>query len=216
MLNRAFKKFTAGQARITRYYFIAQPLDVRLPVPRRLHSVFDARMISEEESAGVPFPRPSSVIRSRYKQGSLCLGVFKDEELAGYIWLVVGAYDEDDVRCRYVPYPTGVACWDYDLYVAEKFRNSAVYSMIWTSAIAVLTKSGVRWSLSRVSGSNPKSLAAHLRMGAVRIGTAFFLQFGATQITLSSTSPYLHLSRDPDRRPSFALRPPRERQKRTA
>ncbi len=118
-----------------------------------------------------------------------------------------GPYQEDEVRCRYVPLTEGRSSWDFDVYVDPQHRNRIVFLKLWDEANSFLAARDIRWSLSRISAFNKASIASHTRMGAKRIGTAVFLSIGSLQIFAATVPPYVGLSRRPDSFPTFALDP---------
>jgi len=71
--------------------------------------------------------RSSSLIR----QGAICLGAFKNDELLGYAWILLGTYEEDEVRCFFVPMPEGESAWDFDIYLDPKYRIGFAFPRLW-------------------------------------------------------------------------------------
>lgn len=208
LINRLSARFLRGFLRISRYQFLAMPTDAAIPSPRRLGKDLETRCLSSTEVAGLGLSRPASVIGSRIEQGSRCLGAFNNEQFLGFIWLQSSSYLEDEVRCRYI-LPTSEECaWDYDLYIDPAFRKSAAFLILWKDALNYLSEAGKKWSLSRVSVFAPESLRAHLRMGAIRAGSAFFLSVSRLQLMAASLPPYIHFSWRSDQAPNLILRLP--------
>ena len=208
LINRLSARFLRGFLRLSRYQFLAMPTDAAIPSPRRLGKDVETRCLASTEVADLGLARPAEVIRSRFEQGSTCLGAFKKEQFLGFIWLQSSSYLEDEVRCRYILPASGECAWDYDLYIDPEFRKSAAFLKLWKDALDCLSKAGKKWSLSRVSVFAPESLRAHLRMGAIRAGNAFFLSVFGLQIMVASLPPYFHFSWRSDRAPNLILRLP--------
>lgn len=206
LINRLSARLLRGVFRVTRYQFLAMPTNATIPSPRRLGKDILTRYLTPREIESLGPPRPAEVLRSRLEQGSWCLGAFKNEQLLGFIWLQYSDYLEDEVRCRYVLPASGDCAWDYDLYIDPNFRNSAAFLKLWKDALAVLDESGKKWSLSRVSVFAPHSLRAHLRMGAIQIGSACFVSIFGLQIMAAGLPPYFHVSWRPNQVPKLILR----------
>ncbi|MCC6198362.1 MAG: GNAT family N-acetyltransferase, partial [Burkholderiales bacterium] len=145
--------------------------------------------------------RPAEVIAARFAQGARCLAAAKQGRLAGFLWFVVGPYEEDEVRARFVPEPAGAASWDFDVMVLPQYRMGRLFSYLWTRANAELAKAGVRHTMSRISAFNAGSLASHQRLGATIAGSALFVCAGRLQVMRSSLRPHWHVSWRPDQRP---------------
>jgi hypothetical protein len=191
--------------RLHKYYFIAQPVPTERLLSGRRGAGIEVREVPQSDPLVKTFPRPAWVIPYRYGQGAVCLAAFRDGKCAGFLWMLLGPYREDEVRCRYVPLPPGSAAWDFDLYVYPEHRNSLVFMRLWDEANRYLAARGVRWSLSRISAFNPGSLSAHARLGARRIGSAVFLSIGRLQICAASVPTRFSISKTMV--PSFALDP---------
>jgi hypothetical protein len=104
-----------------------------------------------------------------------------------------------------VCFGAGRASWDFDVYLRPDQRLGPGFARLWDTANAYLRERGVRWSVSRISAFNPRSLAAHARLGTRRIGSAIFLCLGRLQVALSSIPPHIHFSHGPSRVPVFRL-----------
>jgi hypothetical protein len=148
------------------------------------------------------------VIARRFAEGAVCFVARSGERFAGFIWLQLSPYEEDEVRCRYVPTPGATTAWDYDVYVVPEFRMSRAFLRLWDAANAHLRQNGVAWTLSRISMFNPSSLGAHARLGVRPTGTAVFVRFGAVELAFFSMAPYVHFSRTMAKRPVVTLRAP--------
>ena len=147
----------------------------------------------------------SDVLRFRFDQDAVCFGAFREGTIVGCLWLCLGGYHEDEVRCRYDLRPEGKAAWDFDVYVIPEARGGFAFMRLWDEANAYLRKLGVGWSLSRISAFNPGSLAVHGNLGACRIGSALFFRTGDLQLGFYSFKPYFNFTGSPDRIPRLVL-----------
>ena len=55
-------------------------------------------------------------------------------QFAGFLWLQIPRYVEDEVRCVYEMEPAGAAAWDYDVYVEPDFRFGKAFVRLWDAA----------------------------------------------------------------------------------
>ena len=205
LLHRLLARVSGGRARLHRYYFMAQPVATKPWLPGRRGASIEVREVTPSDALVRDFPRPAWAAPFRFEQGAVCLAALSNGACVGFLWMRLGPYREDEVRCRYVPQPEGEAAWDFDLYIHPAHRKGLVFLRLWDEANRYLAARGVRWSLSRVSAFSPGSLNSHARMGAYRLGSALFLCAGPLQICASSVRPRLSVSRHPDAVPSFTL-----------
>lgn len=208
LCGRVLQRLSGGRAFIQRYFLVVQPVDVPIRLPQRLGARFRVRLVDSQDPEVRAFPRPAEVIAARYAQGSTCLALFRDETLAGFIWLCPGPYEEDEVRCTFAPAPVRQVAWDYDLYILPEHRNSVAFMKLWSAAMEHLRGQGVAWSASRISAFAPASIAAHDRLGAVRVGQAFFLVVFGLQLMVATLPPFLHLSASRGSGPMLKVRAP--------
>jgi GNAT superfamily N-acetyltransferase len=195
LLGRAMVKVSGGRWTLHRYHFVAQYIgDAPLSAERGLD--IDIRLVSPHEADPGDYPRPAAVVRERYAQGAQSLAAWRNGRLAGFLWLILDAYQEDEVRVRY-RLASSRASWDFDVWVRPEERLGWVFRRLWEAARRHLRQRGVRWSCSRISAFNPASLRAHAQIGTVRLGDALFICCGRWQWMISSLAPYVHLSRDP-------------------
>lgn len=205
VLNRFLVTVSRGNIHLYRYHLIAQPV-VKIPLlPAGRGKKIEVRLIHEQDDIIRQFPRPATAIGERFRQGAQCLAAFKEEQFIGFLWLLLGSYQEDEVRARYIPLPIGQTAWDFDVYVAPAFRLGLTFPRLWDEANRFLSKNNILWSCSRISAFNTGSLGAHARLGTVSLGSAIFFYAGRWQITLASISPYFHLSSHPGSFPEFRL-----------
>jgi hypothetical protein len=206
-LARLFAVVFGNRVGIHKYYFVAQPVAERRWLPPHRGQSFEIRQVAEFDDVVGQFPRPEWVAPYRFDQGAVCLAAMKSGTLVGFLWLTLGPYREDEVRCRYVPMPLGKSAWDFDVHVDPEYRNGIVFLKLWDEANRFLTAHRIQWSLSRISAFNSGSILSHARMAAQRIGAATFLSIGSWQIAASTVHPYLHLSTHPGSLPTYALNP---------
>jgi GNAT superfamily N-acetyltransferase len=208
LCDRVLQRLSGGRAFIQRYYLMAQPVKMPMRLPQRLGANFRVRRIAGEDPEAQAFPRPPAVIAARYAQGSTCLALYDNDELAGFIWLCPGPYLEDEVRCTFMPVPAGQVAWDYDLYILPEYRNGVAFMKLWSAAMEHLQSQGVAWSASRISAFAPASIAVHKRLGAVRVGQAFFFVFFGLQLMVATLPPFVHLSASRRSSPALNVRAP--------
>ncbi len=205
LLDRFLSTFSGGRFRLYRYYFVAQPVAGSALLPPGRGKKIEIRLIHEQDEIIRQFPRPLSVIESRFRQGARCLAASKEHRFIGFLWLQPGnrPYQEDEVRARYIPLPADRTSWDFDVYVAPEFRLGLTFPKLWEEANRMLSETGVLWSCSRISALNSGSLAAHAHFGIRPLGSAIFFCAGSWQITLAPMPPYFHLSTHSDSFPEF-------------
>lgn len=203
LVGRALSRLTGGRTRIVRYRFVAQP------VPRQTQPLPAGSTLIQEIDATHPmvslFPRPPAVIRRRFELGHRCFLATSKGVFAGFLWLAHQAYEEDEVRSRFILTTPGQCAWDFDVYVEPRFRLGRMFSRLWQAANHALRSEGFEWSLSRISTFNAESLAAHHRLGAQSLGSATYLCIGPLQLSLVPTAPYFHVSLTPASRPRIKL-----------
>ena len=206
-LSRAVSLLTFGRCRIIRYHFVAQPVPPQTGLGIRPSPNSFVGFIKASDSLVASFPRPTSVIENRFKNGNICLVAKSGEKFAGFIWLAKGQYEEDEVRCCYQLLHPGQSVWDFDVYVEPEFRYGRTLARLWDSANSFLAEDGVLWSFSRISASNSESLRAHSRLDIQRLFTATFFCLGKFQMTIVGVNPFIHISLSNDCRPTLGLKP---------
>ncbi|WP_432377866.1 hypothetical protein [Duganella sp. P38] len=192
-LARVLARTSGGRCSLYRYIFVAQYVSDTPITPLR---GADIHITSPGAGDLLPkdYPRPAEVVRDRYAQGSRTLSAWRNGRLAGFIWLIQHAYQEDEVRVRYL-LVSPHASWDYDVWVRPEERLGWVFRRLWESARHHLRQRDIRWTCSRISAFNAGSLRAHAQIGVVRLGHALFLRCGGWQWMVASMRPYVHLSR---------------------
>jgi hypothetical protein len=206
LAKRALEAITRGYAHLYVYYLVAQPVSVSAILPPDRGRSIQVREIGVAECLTLSVERPRSVFEDRFRQGARCLVATKDDRFLGFLWFLTLPYEEDEVRCRFVPEPEGRASWDFDVFVEPSARLSLAFARLWDEANRILSSRGVAWSISRISAFNPGSLASHRRLGLKRVGTAVFLIIGPMQFTLCSLRPYVHMAWLRSQRPTIRVR----------
>jgi hypothetical protein len=204
--SRLVDALFGGRVRIVKYYFMAQPISVPDEMAGQGTGSFAIGWADASSPLFSQIERPPAVIASRFVQGARCLAATAaGAQLAGFLWFVIGPYDEDEVRARFVPIPDGVTAWDFDVSIMPRFRMGRLFSYLWRRASKELAGCGVRQTLSRVSAFNAASIASHRRLGGRIVGRAVFVCVGRWQLMTASVAPKWHLSWRDDQRPVIAI-----------
>lgn len=194
-LHKVVSQLPGSRSGVFSYGFYCQPLQAGEGV--------DALQPVQPTHAPVSeFPRPQEIIQQRFAQEHLCFVVDVKDNFAGYAWFAEKAMLEDEVDCTYVLAAADMV-WDYDVFVAPKYRIGRAFSRLWGGSAAYLTEQGYRRTLSRISRFNPDSLRAHARLGAERVGSAVFCRAFGVQLMFAAQAPYLSLTRSGGTRLEF-------------
>ena len=188
------------------YELMAQPIQSTDCVPASLKKDLEVREIVRGDPSLGSMPVTEEVLAYRFKQRTVCLGAFHKGRFVAYMWLCFGPYEEDEVRCRFVPIPEAESVWDFDFYVFPADRFGLGFASLWDAANAFLRNRGVRFSFSRVSRFNLASRKTHQHFGWKRLGRAFFLKAKRLQLMVATISPYVHIAVNNSSRPTFELR----------
>lgn len=191
--------------KLTAYRFAYQPIPDQRSVAPAVGVEF--RWLTAFEPALMVEDRKEAIVRARFERRDRCLAAYKAGELVAFIWIANTHYPEDDARCDYRLEATELV-WDYDVYVAPKYRVTRLFAQLWDEANQSLFQDGARWSVSRISAFNAASLRSHQKRGARLTGSAYFIMLGRLQLVLASQSPRIHLSLAG--RPEFRFEVPRE------
>jgi len=208
LCHRIATRLSGGHARLVAYALCAQPIGAgRLAAMRE-----DAHTLVATVAAADPicasFPRPAKVVRQRFGDDARCYVARVKGSFGGHIWISRDRHAEDEVRCQYILAAPECSAWDFDVYVEPRLRLGRTLARLWWHVDQALAAEGVRWSFSRISLFNSGSLGAHQRLGAVRLGTAVFLELGPAQLTLLSVAPFVHASWGNSPGPHIRLAPP--------
>jgi len=203
-LSRALSALFGHHVRIVKYYFAAQP--VAGAEGAGASGSFALQWAERDSPLFSQVERPPQVIAARFALGARCLAAtVNGSELAGFLWFVIGPYDEDEVRARFIPSPAGRASWDFDVTVMPRFRMGRLFSYLWRRASGELAGQGVTHSLSRISAFNPVSLKSHQRLGARIVGKATFVCIGKWEMMRASMPPRWHVSWRESQRPTLQI-----------
>lgn len=184
-----------GRCGLHVYEFLEQPITDKPLLPARLARDITFREIGPTDSEVQRMPARPEVKQARYTHGSRCLGVWRRDDLLGYLWFSEREHDEDEVRCRYLlPAPRvggePDTIFDFDLYLFPEHRMGIGFVALWHAASAYLRARGVGSSYSRMTRFNLASRRAHLRLGSRVAGRAVFLCLGRFEAMLSTLRPY--------------------------
>jgi hypothetical protein len=187
------------------YRLVAQPVASHPLLPPARGRTIEIRQMERGDPAFSGLPLTQTVLDYRFGQGTVCLGAFKGGAVIGCLWLCLGPYLEDEVRCRFVPH---AASWDFAVYLRPEHRVGFGFARLWDEANAYLRARGLNWSISRIDVLNAKSLAAHDKLGTRTLGTAIFMRLGPLQMMLTNLAPFIGLSWSAASAPTLHLHAP--------
>ncbi|MFM2089410.1 MAG: hypothetical protein RLZZ237_4279, partial [Pseudomonadota bacterium] len=144
-LARLLQRVPGQRCALHRYQFVAQAVALGTLCGGRGKSVVVTPCVDIETlpPASQRPPRPPATLQARFRQGARCLLAHSSQApLAGWLWMVPGACQEDEVRARYV-LPSPQASWDLDVWVQPELRGGLVFARLWEEANAVLHAQGV-------------------------------------------------------------------------
>lgn len=193
---------------IYRYYIVAQPVPDKDLLPARRGKSILVRELKPGDPAFSALPLDDDVLAFRFAQNVICLGAFQDERVIGCLWMCFDAFEEDEVRCIFRLDPASSTSWDFDVYLHPDARLGFAFLRLWDEANAILRARGISWSLSRISGFNPGSMASHSRMGATRVGGLIALKGPKRQLVFSRYAPRFSFRRLDKPLPEYAVSPP--------
>jgi hypothetical protein len=176
------------------YELMVQPISGRPLLPERFTRGITIREIHEGDPEVGLMPARPNIKDSRFRQGAICLGAYRQEELIGYLWLCFDRYEEDEVRCTYVLEPPGHAVFDFDLYVFPKHRMGLAFAGIWNGVNEYLSRRGIRFTFSRLTRFNLPSRKAHAHLGWKKVASAIFVQAWRAEVMFATIPPYVNLS----------------------
>lgn len=191
--HRLLQKVSGGRAGFFSYVVVAQPVGTSRGPSLRTDPRTRVGVIAAGDPLIAAFPRPASVNKARFEAGSRCHVVTVDGVFAGHIWIAERAFDEDEVRCRFVLPCQPLCCWDFDVYVSPQYRAGRTMARLWQAVDADLSRRGHAWTLSRIARGNRASLLAHERLGALPLATVNFLVLGPLQVMYGSCRPWVHI-----------------------
>lgn len=189
-IDRVLGGASGGRCRLFVYDLMVQPIGAKpLLAPNRLKNLHFAE-IPQGHPDVERMPARADIKALRFEQGAKCIGAYRNDKLIGFVWLCFDAYREDEVRCTYRLAQPQCSVFDFDLYVFPEYRMGTAFIAVWHGANAYLSERGIRWTFSRVTRFNLASRRSHLRLGAVRRGTAVFLKLGPLEIMGSTVAPW--------------------------
>lgn len=194
LFSEGMRRLSGNRIRLIKYYLVVQPIQESLSLSSHLGRSVIISDVTLDNPLLELIAHPRKVLDFRYGQGAHCLLAIKGEALAGYLWYVKGPYQEDEVRCCFVPEPVGQSVWDFDVFVSPGFRLGPSFMRLWQKTFQVLYAEGYRYSCSRISAFNPTSLFAHRRLGATVVGSSLFFCIGGWQFMFANPGPRWHLS----------------------
>jgi len=183
--NRILNSLHLKQLAIYKYYITKQSVVSSHLLPLDKGKNIEVVEICRSDPVFLQFGRPLEVIQARFNQGGHCYGAFRKGEIAGYLWLNFGKYQEDEVRCTYVLSPFNKAAWDYDVYVFPKHRFSFTFPRLWEYANEAMLERGIENTYSGIAYCNVASINSHQKLGSRVIGSIYFLRFFQMQWSLS-------------------------------
>lgn len=192
--SRLLQSATRGKIQLRAYWLAAQSVPPRPKQAKDASSASCTYVATQPDDVLEQANRPLQVLTSRFRQGASCVVRKTHASLVGFVWLCPSPYHEDEVNCVYTWLPEDKARWDFDVYIAPRYRMTRAFARIWNDAQAHLAASGVEWTLSRIDAFNSISMASHRRLGARKLGWAWFLTIGHIQLSLLSMRPYLHFT----------------------
>jgi hypothetical protein len=187
------------------YELMAQPVAEEPLLPPKLKKDLEIREIKRGDPVVNNMELSQTVLDFRFNQPTVCLGAFQNGKLIGSMWLCLGPYEEDEVRCIFVPLPETQGVFDFGLYVSPEHRLGLGFVGLWDGANAYLRGRGIHFSFSRVSRFNLTSRRVHEHLGWKRLGHALFLKLKWCQVMVATVSPYLHLSLSGSMKPTIRL-----------
>ena len=206
--NRVLQAISRGHWRLLKYYVVAQPVPAPRDAAPRRPGGLEVRLLTRDEILAQSWPRPHHVIERRLTDGAQCVAAFSKGQMIGFQWTLVGPYEEDEVRTRFIPEPAGQAAWDFDIFVLPEHRIGRAFMRLWDETNARLHENGVRWTMSRISAFALESRRSHARMQAENVGACVYLCFGRVQFSLFDRQPKVHVGLSERSRPVFRAEAP--------
>lgn len=212
------RKLSAGAVDIHYRYILMQGVPSQPLLKGRFQEAVDVRPLEGVEllreydrDCNGAFSRPPldrDRIQRRVARGDVCIAAKRSTRTVGVLWLTFDAFDETEVKALFIVSPKAGMAWDSNLFIVEDARAGALFVALWEGANQVLRERGYRWSATQTSAFNGRSLQAHKRLGAYRIGRIIYILLGSAQLTLSTLRPHFHLSGPAGNGPVFVVPPP--------
>lgn len=176
------------------YKIVVQPVAPKPFLPARLGRSISVEQMRQMHAELAYLPVPEQVVQQRFAQQAICFLAKKSESVVGCIWVCENGYDEDEVRSRFIPHPSGQSVWDFDVYIAPEARSGIAFVRLWDEVNQYLRGRGVRYTVSRISAFNMQSSTSHARMGAKILGSIVYIRVFRLQLMLGQFAPWIHLS----------------------
>lgn len=189
------------------YDVTAQSVTAKPLLPERWARNLRCAEIPQGHPDIAAMPARDEIKLQRFAQGAICLGVYRDDQLLGYIWYCFGGYDEDEVRFHYELTDRRRTVFDFDLYILPEYRMGIGFAAVLHFANQYLLSKGVDYSFSRLTRFNLASRRSHSHIGLATVASTYCLQLGPLEIVVSSISPYVAMTGSKLRRISFKLSP---------
>lgn len=174
-------------------------------LPSNLSNKIVVREIEKNDPILNEIPPPTDVVANRYDQGAVCLGAFRKAELVGYLWICFDSYEEDEIRCTFVPLPAGKSVFDFDFYIFPEHRFSIAFAALWDGTNDYLRQRGIRYTTSRVSRFNLQSISAHSHFDCWRVGRTLAFTGKQFQCLFATVPPYIDVSFSEASRPKIFI-----------
>jgi hypothetical protein len=206
VLDRALRRLSPRLGLYV-YEFMVQPIPDKPLLPASLTRKLAFREIRRGDPEVALMPARTGIKESRFDQGAVCLGAFRDDALIGYIWFCFDTYEEDQVRCTYRLVNVAESVFDFDLYVLPEHRMGIAFMAVWHGANQYLRARGVRYTFSRLSRFNLASRRSHAHFGWKRVAGAVFARAWTVELMLATMFPFVALTLGPRQRVRLSFRP---------
>jgi len=206
ILGRALQGFSPHVA-LRVYELMVQPIPDKPLLPERLRKGLEIREIRRGDADIGLMPARPEIKESRFAQGAVCLGAYRNGELIGYLWLCFDQYEEDEARCTYVLAPHGQAVFDFDLYIFPEHRMGLGFVGIWNGVNEYLRSRNIRFTFSRLTRFNLPSRRAHAHLGWKLVANVVFLQAWNLELMFATIWPFFHVSSRRRNRVTLRLTP---------
>lgn len=206
LIDRALQRISPRLG-LNVYELMVQPITDKALLPAGLAKNLEFREIREGDPEIALMPARDEIKEARFRQNAQCLGVYRTEQLIGYLWFCFDSYNEDEVRCTFVLPPGRTSVFDFDLYVMPERRLGIGFAAVWHGANRYLWEQGVRHTFSRLTRFNTASRRSHAHLGWERVGLALFLKIWGVELMCSTVSPFFGMTFRSGQRLRLVLKP---------
>jgi hypothetical protein len=184
LCSRTVQVLSRGAARFVIYRLYVQPL-VKDEGPLRTHyRCYEVTPGSQEEKLG---QCPQHILDMRRRLGYRCFALTFKGEQVGYAWFATkGEFLEDELRLDYQMFPHDRLVWDFDVFVAEKWRAGRAFQQLWLGCSQALRAQGFECSASRIHLNNVNSVLSHEKLGATVVSHVLVLKYRAFELSVQS------------------------------